>query len=305
MELVEREDPGYLDWQRNHFMNPAASILMASLLVAPVTAAIPNPTQVQDPYAGSGGLFLGTPSREDIESGRIDFTAERFAAFKTRTTTKAELAGALGRPAGWMTNPDGSSQLEYDYIETTRFMGMRQVMHTFFIFDPKGILVRVRYPGYDSDITFVTFDGQKFVTRLIEPRHFEFSPEGQEKLGSWSEMVAVNAYLLPRTEDPMGSIVDRFVKRYQENGKVIEPSSAEPSLAEKHVAMVLTYAKFQEAILARFLLMDGKAVGISYSHRVYGDDPAARMEPWIQANRTSVHAALNRMDPRELGQMLK
>ena len=113
-------------------------------------ASIPSQTP-DDPYPGSGGVFLGTPSQKDIDSGKIDFTTERFASFKIGVTTKTEVVNALGEPAGWRTKPNGTSQLEYDYVDAPSALGMRQVIYTFFTFDSAKLLSRVTYPGYDSD----------------------------------------------------------------------------------------------------------------------------------------------------------
>lgn len=108
-------------------------------------------SQLSDPYPGSGGRFLGTPSQAAIDSGKINFTTARFSSFKIGVTTKAEVVDALGKPAGWHTKPDGSSMLEYDYIGASEPPGMRRIMYTMFFFNPDKILVRYTYPGYDSN----------------------------------------------------------------------------------------------------------------------------------------------------------
>ena len=113
-------------------------------------------SSVPDPYPGSGGLFLGTPNQAEINSGKINFSKDRFASFKIGATTKADVVKALGAPAGWSTDANGKSQLEYDYVSpvdpmTAKFgMPMRRVMHTFFSFDTSKVLTRITYPGYDS-----------------------------------------------------------------------------------------------------------------------------------------------------------
>src|SRR6266700_1074238 len=98
---------------------------------SPVTQS----TNTSDPYPGSGGLFLGTPDRKEVDSGRINFTPERFASFKVGSTTKAQVTALLGKPAGWLTNPDGTSQLEYDYVEAGGVSDLRKIVYAFFTFD--------------------------------------------------------------------------------------------------------------------------------------------------------------------------
>jgi hypothetical protein len=99
-----------------------------------------------DPYPGSGGLFLGTPTQEEIASGKIDFDKSKFAALKIGTTTKNEVVAALGKPAGWLANEDHTSQLEYDYVGPNNAAGMRRIAHVFFTFDKKMVLTRIDYP---------------------------------------------------------------------------------------------------------------------------------------------------------------
>jgi hypothetical protein len=103
-----------------------------------------------NPYSGSGGLFLGTPSKSAIESGKIDFSPSRFASFKVGVTTKKETVALLGKPAGWLTRADGTSQLEYDFVAPEIAPGMRRVMAVFLTFDANRLLTRLTYPGYDS-----------------------------------------------------------------------------------------------------------------------------------------------------------
>ncbi|SRR6266704_2721460 len=123
---------------------PSAAATQSSSPVAQSTAA-------SDPYPGDGGLFLGTPDRKDIDSGRINFTSEKFASLKIGSTTKAQVAALLGKPAGWLTKPDGTSQLEYDYVEPGGASDLRKIIYVFFTFDGKRVLTRLSYPDYDSD----------------------------------------------------------------------------------------------------------------------------------------------------------
>ncbi|SRR5258706_7791022 len=143
----------------------AATILIAgcgkqssssSVTPRPASATQSSPRVLQsadrsDPYPGSGGLFLGTPDRKDVDSGRIDFTPERFASFKIGSTTKAEVTGLLGKPAGWLTDTNGTSQLEYDYVAPGGVSDLRKIVHAFFTFDANRVFTRLTYPDYDSD----------------------------------------------------------------------------------------------------------------------------------------------------------
>jgi outer membrane protein assembly factor BamE (lipoprotein component of BamABCDE complex) len=109
------------------------------------------PSDASDPYPGDGGLFQGTPDRKDVDSGRINFAPEKFASLKIGSTTKVQVAALLGKPAGWLTETNGTSQLEYDYVEPGGASDLRKVIYVYFTFDAKRVLTRLEYPDYDSD----------------------------------------------------------------------------------------------------------------------------------------------------------
>ena len=104
----------------------------------------------KDPYPGSGGLFLGTPSQEDIASGRAVYKPERFATFVLGATTKSQVVEALGVPAGWSREPNMTSMLEYDYVDAEGMMGMRRVRAIFLHFDKKMVLTKIDLPDAEG-----------------------------------------------------------------------------------------------------------------------------------------------------------
>jgi hypothetical protein len=108
----------------------------------------PTSTPVGDPYPGSGGKFLGTPSFPS------KFDTSKFSAFQVGTTTKAQVATTLGKPDGWVTRNDATSQFEYAYAgETSRLAGqtMTKIVYVLFTFDANKTLVKLEYPGHDSN----------------------------------------------------------------------------------------------------------------------------------------------------------
>jgi hypothetical protein len=100
-----------------------------------------------DPYPGSGGLYLGTPSKADIESGRAVFDPAKFSSFQVGTTTKREVVAALGEPANWKSNPDGTSELGYNYVapEPSAF---RRIKEARFTFNRNYVLSGVELPDF-------------------------------------------------------------------------------------------------------------------------------------------------------------
>jgi hypothetical protein len=46
---------------------------------------------------------------------------------------------------------NGTSQLEYDYVEPGGVSDLRKIVYAFFTFDGNRVLTRLTYPDYDSD----------------------------------------------------------------------------------------------------------------------------------------------------------
>lgn len=119
-------------------------VLACAGLLLGACAGLPG---ADNPYPGSGGLYMGTPSKTDIESGRAVFNAVKFASFKPGVTTKKQVAAALGRPSNWRTLADGSSEMGYDYVDS-RPSFFRQVKEARFVFDPALVLKEMRLPDF-------------------------------------------------------------------------------------------------------------------------------------------------------------
>ncbi len=95
-------------------------------------------------YDGSGGLLLGTPSDDDVKSGRANYDPSKFASFKVGASTKAQVITALGAPAYWHRKDDGTSELMYQYVEPG-FM-FQKVVYVFFKFDASKVLTEIDDP---------------------------------------------------------------------------------------------------------------------------------------------------------------
>lgn len=117
-----------------------ACVFLCSALVGCATSP------VADPYPGTGGLFLGTPSAADIRSGRAIYDPAKFADFSVGRTTKQQVARSLGQPAWWQSKPDGTSSMGYDYVRRESFMGMQKIERAVFTFNSQMFLEKADYP---------------------------------------------------------------------------------------------------------------------------------------------------------------
>lgn len=151
-----------------------------------------------DPYPGSGGYFMGTPSEADIQSGRAIFTDEKCSGFSIGLTAKADVVAKLGPPAGWSSERDGTSLLEYDFVEASGMMGMRRVIAATFNFDHGMKLYKIACPGHDKEIPPADVVAFKYVCDTPVPK----VPAGAKEpitLSSWysKDRETVYAYKEP------------------------------------------------------------------------------------------------------------
>lgn len=177
------------------------------LILLWVFAATSVAGTLPDPYSGSGGAFLGTPSEQDIQSGRAIFGPEKCSSFTVGKTTKLEIIEKLGRPAGWSTERDGTSLLEYDYVEPAEMFGMQRVIATFFNFDRSLMLFKIKCPGFDQaiapkDVATIEYKCDAPIPSLAADQ------TGPLKINSWFSKDHKNVYM---SGDPIpGADPDSF-----------------------------------------------------------------------------------------------
>jgi hypothetical protein len=140
------------------------------------------------------------------------------------------------------------------------------------------------------------FRGIKYFHRWSKNDQHEFTPEGQEDLDHWSEMITVNVY--PEVDD--GEALARAANAVLENykshqGRVLKTSlvprvTSRP--AEHLIVVLFTRPSFVEVAFARFKLVDGKGCSFVYSHRIYGEKIGDQMSAWLSANGHEAEKAL-------------
>jgi hypothetical protein len=124
----------------------------------------------------------------------------------------------------------------------------------------------------------------------------EFTPEGQQDLNKWSDMITANAY--PDVDDgerlaeTANAVLDNY-KRHQ--AKVLKTDSIPRTTdrpAEHLIAVVFGRPNFIEVAFARFKLVDGKGCSFVYSHRIYGEKIGDQASAWLSANGAEIEKAL-------------
>jgi hypothetical protein len=120
----------------------------------------------------------------------------------------------------------------------------------------------------------------------------EFTPEGQEDLQKWSDMITMNVYPDAHDGDALAAKANAVLENYKNHhGMVLRTNSlprAPDRPAEHFTAVVFGRQNFIEAAFARFKLVDGIGCSIVYSHRIYGEKVGDQMSAWIDHNAAKI-----------------
>ena len=128
----------------------------------------------------------------------------------------------------------------------------------------------------------------------------EFTPDKQEDLDRWSDMMTVNGYPNLHDGDGLATAANAALENYKNHqGEILKTRSVGQTKdrpAEHLIAVMFTRPAFVEVAFARFKLVENKGHSFVYSHRVYGDKAVAQMNAWITANGAEVEKALMEWD---------
>jgi hypothetical protein len=124
----------------------------------------------------------------------------------------------------------------------------------------------------------------------------EFTPEKQEDLNKWSDMITINGYPEAGDGERLAATANAVLENYKNHqAKVLKTRSVPRTAdrpAEHLIAVVFTRPSFIEVAFARFKLMDGKGCSLVYSHRIYGGKIGDQMSAWLTANGEEIEKAL-------------
>lgn len=142
---------------------------------------------------------------------------------------------------------------------------------------------------------FIFRDAEYFHRWSKNDQH-EFTPEKQEDLDHWADMITVNGYPAVLDGDGLAATANAVLENYKRHeAKVLKTSSIPRSAdrpAEHLIAVVFGRPTFIEVAFARFKLIDGKGFSFVYSHRIYGEKMGDQMSAWLSANGAEVEKAL-------------
>ena len=140
------------------------------------------------------------------------------------------------------------------------------------------------------------FGGVGHLHRWSMNHQHEFTPEGQEDLEKWSDMITINVYPEAHDGEALATKANAVLENYKSHrGKVLRTNSVPRTPkqpAEHFIAVVFGRPNFIEVAFARFKLVDGLGCSIVYSHRIYGEKIGDQMSAWLKNNGVEKEKAL-------------
>jgi hypothetical protein len=107
----------------------------------------------------------------------------------------------------------------------------------------------------------LVFGGVSYLHRWSQNDQHEFTPEGQEDLEKWSDMITMNAYPSAHDGDALSAKANAVLENYKSHGGRMLRTNSVPRTpdqpAEHFIAVVFGRPNFIEVAFARFKLVDG------------------------------------------------
>jgi hypothetical protein len=124
----------------------------------------------------------------------------------------------------------------------------------------------------------------------------EFTPDKQEDLDRWTDMITVNGYPDVHDSEGLATTANAVLENYKSHeGRVVTTRSVPRTKdrpAEHLIVVMFVQKGFVEVAFARFKLVEDKGNSFVYSHRFYGDKAGEQMNAWVVANIAAVEKAL-------------
>jgi hypothetical protein len=141
-----------------------------------------------------------------------------------------------------------------------------------------------------------TFRDTTYIHRWSKANQHEFTPEEQDDLDKFEDMITVNGYPAVKDGDGLAAAANAVLENYKNaKAKILKADSVPRTSqheAEHFIAAVFGRPEFIEVAFARFRMVNGKGYSFVYSHRIYGKKSGDPMSAWLGEHGADVEKAL-------------
>lgn len=159
-----------------------------------------------------------------------------------------------------------------------------------------GLAAEEKKGGLEQTKPAFVFNGIDYFHRWSEKGQHEFTPDKQQDLEKWTEMMTVNLYRDVHDGDQLATITNAVLENYKNHRAVVLRTNSIPRTperpAEHFIAVAFPQRDFVEVAFARFKLVDGIGCSCVFSHRIYGEKVGDQMSAWLKTNAPATEKAL-------------
>ena len=145
-----------------------------------------------------------------------------------------------------------------------------------------------------------SFARVKYFHRFTKDDQHEYTPEGQEDLNAWADMVTIHLYRKAKDGDALAAMANAVLENYKANRGVVVKTDSVPRTANKPaehlIVVVFARPEFIEAAFARFRMHNSVGSAVIYSHRIYGNKAGDEMSAWLKNEGPTIERTLMQWD---------
>lgn len=145
-----------------------------------------------------------------------------------------------------------------------------------------------------------TFADVKYFHRFTKDDQHEYTPDGQEDLKKWSDMVTIHYYRKATDGEALAAIANAVLENYKAAKALVVKTGSVPrskdNPAEHLIIVIFGRPEFIEVAFARFRMHKGVGTAVIYSHRKYGNKVGHEMSAWLKNSGPFMEHSLMKWD---------
>jgi len=145
-----------------------------------------------------------------------------------------------------------------------------------------------------------SFADVKYFHRFTKDDQHEYTPDGQEDLNAWTDMVTILSYPRAKDGEALAATANAVLENYKANKASVVKTDSVPRTrdkpAEHLIVVIFGRPEFIEVAFSRFKMHGGVGSAVVYSHRIYGKKVGDEMSKWLQDNGPTTERNLMKWD---------
>ena len=145
-----------------------------------------------------------------------------------------------------------------------------------------------------------SFADVKYFHRFTQDDQHEYTPDGQEDLNAWTDMVTILFYRKVKDAEALAATANAVLENYKANKGLVVRTDSVPRTrdkpAEHLIVVIFGRPEFIEVAFSRFRMQEGIGSAVVYSHRIYGRKVGDEMSAWLKTNAPTTESNLMKWD---------